>query len=171
MHFGADNGKIRVETGDKPLWGYALPQIDEQALLEGINDMKRKSIILIILVLAVTAGITGVYWLARPTVLGNMSSRYSEQVTTASDISFTGEAGSRIKFVFKSDVLSGNLDVTLYDAAGKAVYTLDNAKELAAYYTLERSGTYTLAASCDQFVGAYKVIVYLDKINTPTVSS
>ena len=115
--------------------------------------MKKKYIILIISFFAVTAGITGVYLLARPTVLGNMSSRYSEQVTTASDISFTGEAGSRIKFVFKSDVLSGNLDVTLYDAAGKAVYTLDNAKELAAYYTLERSGTYTLAASCDQFVG------------------
>ena len=133
--------------------------------------MKKKYIILIILVFAVTAGITGVYLLARPTVLGNMSNKYSKQVTTTSDISFTGEAGSRIKFVFKSDVLSGNLDVTLYDAAGKAVYTLDNAKELAAYFTLERSGTYTLAASCDNFVGTYKVIVYLDKINSPTVSS
>ena len=133
--------------------------------------MKKKYIILIILVFAVTAGITGVYWLARPTVLGNMSSRYSEQVTTASDISFTGEAGSRIKFVFKSDVMSGNLDMTLYDAAGNAVYTLDNAKELAAYFTLERSGTYTLVASCDNFVGTYKVIVYLDKINTSTASS
>lgn len=133
--------------------------------------MKKKYIILIILVFAVTAGITGVYLLARPTVLGNMSNKYSKQVTTTSDISFTGEAGSRIKFVFKSDVLSGNLDVTLYDAAGKAVYTLDNAKELAAYFTLERSGTYTLAASCDNFVGTYKVIVYLDKINTSTASS
>ena len=133
--------------------------------------MKKKYIILIILVFAVTAGITGVYWLARPTVLGNMSSRYSEQVTTASDISFTGEAGSRIKFVLQSDVLSGILDMTLYDAAGNAVYTLDNAKELAAYFTLERSGTYTLAASCDNFVGTYKVIVYLDKINTSTASS
>ena len=133
--------------------------------------MKKKYIILIISVFAVTAGIMGVYLLARPTVLGNMSSKYSKQVTTTSDISFTGEAGSRIKFVFKSDVLSGNLDVTLYDAAGNAVYTLDNAKELAAYFTLERSGTYTLAASCDNFVGTYKVIVYLDKINSPTVSS
>ena len=133
--------------------------------------MKKKYIILIISVFAVTAGIMGVYLLARPTVLGNMSSKYSKQVTTTSDISFTGEAGSRIKFVFKSDVMSGNLDMTLYDAAGNAVYTLDNAKELAAYFTLERSGTYTLAASCDNFVETYKVIVYLDKINSPTVSS
>ena len=133
--------------------------------------MKKKYIILIILVFAVTAGITGVYLLARPTVLGNMSNKYSKQVTTTSDISFTGEAGSRIKFVFKSDVMSGNLDMTLYDAAGNAVYTLDNAKELASYFRLERSGTYTLVASCDNFVGTYKVIVYLDKINTSTASS
>ena len=67
--------------------------------------------------------------------------------------------------------MSGILDITLYDGAGNAVYTLDNAKELAAYFTLERSGTYTLVASCDNFVGTYKVIVYLDKINSPTVSS
>ena len=133
--------------------------------------MKKKYIILIISVFAVTAGIMGVYLLARPTVLGNMSSKYSKQVTTTSDISFTGEAGSRIKFVFKSDVMSGNLDMTLYDAAGNAVYTLDNAKELASYFRLERSGTYTLVASCDNFVGTYKVIVYLDKINTSTASS
>ena len=133
--------------------------------------MKKKYIILIILVFAVTAGITGVYLLARPTVLGNMSSKYSKQVTTTSDISFTGEAGSRIKFVLQSDVMSGILDITLYDAAGNAVYTLDNAKELAAYFTLERSGTYTLVASCDNFVGTYKVIVYSDKINTSTASS
>ena len=133
--------------------------------------MKKKYIILIILVFAVTAGITGVYLLARPTVLGNMSNKYSKQVTTISDISFTGEAGSRIKFVFRSDVVSGNLDMTLYDLAGNAVYTLDNARELVAYFTLERSGTYTLVASCDNFVGTYKVIVYSDKINTSTASS
>ena len=128
--------------------------------------MKKKYIILIILVLAVAAGVTGIYLLARPTILGNMSNKYSKQVTTISDISFTGEAGSRIKFVFRSDVMSGNLDMTLYDLAGNAVYTLDNARELVAYFTLERSGTYTLAASCDNFVGMYKVIMYLDKTNT-----
>ncbi len=128
--------------------------------------MKKKYIILIILALAVAAGVTGIYLLARPTILGNMSNKYSKQVTTISDISFTGEAGSRIKFVFRSDVVSGNLDMTLYDLAGNAVYTLDNARELVAYFTLERSGTYTLAASCDNFVGMYKVIMYLDKTNT-----
>ena len=95
-----------------------------------------------------------------------MSNEYSKQVTTTSDISFAGEAGNRIKFVFESNVISGNLDMTLYDSDGNAVYTLDNAKELVSYYILERSTTYTLAAKCDNFVGTYKIFVYLDKANT-----
>ena len=133
--------------------------------------MKKKYIILISFILAVTAGIIGVYLLTRPTVLGNMSNEYSKQDTTTSDISFAGEAGNKIKFVFESDVISGNLDMTLYDADGTAVYTLDNAKELVTYLILERSNTYTLVAKCDNFVGTYKIFVYLDEINTSTDSS
>ncbi|MDE6905291.1 MAG: hypothetical protein K2P76_10215 [Lachnospiraceae bacterium] len=133
--------------------------------------MKKKYIILITFILAVTAGIIGVYLLTRPTVLGNMSNEYSKQVTTTSDISFAGEAGNKIKFVFESDVISGNLDMTLYDADGTAVYTLDNAKELVTYLILERSNTYTLVAKCDNFVGTYKIFVYLDEVNTSTDSS
>ena len=133
--------------------------------------MKKKYIILISFILAVTAGIIGVYLLTRPTVLGNMSNEYSKQVTTTSDISFAGEAGNKIKFVFESDVISGNLDMTLYDADGTAVYTLDNAKELVTYLILERSNTYTLVAKCDNFVGTYKIFVYLDEVNTSTDSS
>ena len=102
--------------------------------------------------------------------LGNMSNEYSKQVTTSSDISFVGEAGNRIKFVLESNVISGNLDMTLYDSDGNAVYTLDNAKELATYFILERSTTYTLVAKCDNFVGTYKIFVYLDKANTSTDS-
>ncbi len=132
--------------------------------------MKKKYIILISFILVAAAGILGVYLLTRPAVLGNMSNEYSKQVTTTSDISFAGEAGNRIKFVFESDVISGNLDMTLYDSDGTAVYTLDNAKELVTYFILERSNTYTLVAKCDNFVGAYKIFVYLDKVNTSTDS-
>ena len=132
--------------------------------------MKKKYIILISFILVAAAGILGVYLLTRPAVLGNMSNEYSKQVTTTSDISFAGEAGNRIKFVFESDVISGNLDMTLYDSDGTAVYTLDNAKELVTYFILERSNTYTLVAKCDNFVGAYKIFVYLDKANTSTDS-
>ncbi len=130
--------------------------------------MKKKYIISCILVVA--AGMISLYLLTRPTVLGNMSNEYSKQVTTTSDISFVGEAGNRIKFVFGSNVISGNLDMTLYDSDGNAVYTLDNAKELVTYYILERSSTYTLAAECDNFVGTYKIFAYLDKANTSTDS-
>lgn len=133
--------------------------------------MKRRYIILISSVLVVTVGIIGVYLLTRPTVLGNMSNKYPEQVTTTSDISFEGEAGNRIKFVFESDVISGNLDMALYDSAGNAVYTLDNAKELVTYFTLERSDTYILAANCDKFAGTYKILVYLDKVNASTAET
>ena len=133
--------------------------------------MKKKYIILISFILVLSAGIIGFYLLTRATILGNMSNEYSKQVTTTSDISFAGEAGNRIKFVFESDVISGNLDMTLYDSDGIAVYTLDNAKELVTYFILERSTTYTLVAKCDDFIGTYKISVYLDKINTSTDSS
>ena len=73
--------------------------------------------------------------------------------------------------MFESDVISGNLDMTLYDSDGNVVYILDHAKELVTYLTLEQSDTYTLVAKCDNFVGAYKIFVYLDKENTPTASS
>ncbi len=133
--------------------------------------MKKKYIILISFILIVAVGIIGFYLLTRATILGNMSNEYSKQVTTTSDISFAGEAGNKIKFVFESDVISGNLDMTLYDSDGIAVYTLDNAKELVTYFILERSTTYTLVAKCDDFIGTYKISVYLDKINTSTDSS
>ncbi len=133
--------------------------------------MKKKYIILISFILVAVVGIIGFYLLTLATILGNMSNEYSKQVTTTSDISFAGEAGNRIKFVFESDVISGNLDMTLYDSDGIAVYTLDNAKELVTYFILERSTTYTLVAKCNDFAGTYKISVYLDKINTSTDSS
>ncbi|MCI8539018.1 MAG: hypothetical protein HFF18_10235 [Oscillospiraceae bacterium] len=132
--------------------------------------MKKKYILLISAVLVAAVGIIGVYLLTRPTILGNMSNEYSEPATTTSNISFAGEAGNRIKFVFDSDVISGNLDMTLYDSDGNAVYTLDNAAELVAYFTLERSDTYTLAANCDHFAGTYKIFVYLDKVDLSAAS-
>ncbi len=130
--------------------------------------MQKKYIIFISSVLVVAVGIMGIYLLTRPTVLGSMGQTYLEQVTATSDISFWGEAGNRVKFVFESEVTSGSLDMTLYDVDGNAVYTLDHAKELVSYFTLERSNTYTLAAKCDNFAGTYQIFVYLYKANTPT---
>ena len=62
-----------------------------------------------------------------------MKNSYTEQITTASDISFSGEAGERIKFSFRSNIVNGELNMVLYDSAGNAVYTLDEAKALETF--------------------------------------
>lgn len=120
--------------------------------------MKKRSTIIGIIVIIVA--VVSIYLLTRPKVLGNMSNRYSEQTTTTSDISFSVEAGERIKFSFKSKIVSGDLDMVLYDSAGNEVYVLDKAKELETFFTLDSSDTYTLAAECNNFIGEYKIFVF-----------
>lgn len=120
--------------------------------------MKKKTIIIWIIIIA--AAIIGIYLLTRPTVLGNMKNSYTEQITTASDISFSGEAGERIKFSFRSNIVNGELNMVLYDSVGNEVYRLDEAKALETFFTLDSSETYTLAAECKDFIGEYKIKVY-----------
>ena len=126
--------------------------------LKGNIGMKKTSFIIVIIIVVVSA--ISIHLITSPKVLGNMSKSYSEQITTTSDISFSGEAGDRIKFSFKSDIISGNLDMVLYDSVGNEVYTLDSARALETFFTLERSDTYTLAAKCSNFIGDYKIVVY-----------
>ena len=121
--------------------------------------MKKKSLIIVIIIAIVS--VISIYLRTKPKVLGNMNNSYSEQITTTSDISFSGKAGDRIKFSFKSDIISGNLDMVLYDSAGNEVYTLDRAGALETFFTLERSDTYTLAAKCNNFIGEYKIVIYI----------
>lgn len=120
--------------------------------------MKKKTIIIWIIIIA--AAVIGIYLLTRPTVLGNMKNSYTEQITTASDISFSGEAGERIKFSFRSNIVNGELNMVLYDSVGNEVYRLDEAKALETFFTLDSSETYTLAAECKDFIGEYKIKVY-----------
>ncbi len=121
--------------------------------------MKKKSLIIVIIIAIVS--VISIYLRTKPKVLGNMNNSYSEQITTTSDISFSGEAGDRIKFSFKSEIISGDLDMVLYDSAGNEVYTLDRAGALETFFTLERSDTYTLAAKCNNFIGEYKIVIYI----------
>ena len=123
------------------------------------KGMKKKSILIGIIIVIIVATIR-TYILTRPKELGNMNHKYTEQMTSASDISFTGEAGDRIKFSFRSDIISGDLEIVLCDSKGKEVYKLDRAKALETYFTLESSDTYTLTAKCRSFVGTYKIRVY-----------
>lgn len=120
--------------------------------------MKKRYII--IGIIAIIAVILSAWLLTRPESLGNISHDYSEPETSVSNISFSGEAGDRIKFSFRSDIKSGNLDVLLYDSAGNQVYELAGATELETFFDLNSSDTYTLAAECSGFVGRYDVTVY-----------
>lgn len=120
--------------------------------------MKKKSIIIGIIVLAII--LLSVWLLTRPKALGNINQTFTESETSSSDISFTGEAGDKIKFSFRSDIKNGSLEIVLYDSRGNAVYELDKAKALETYFILENSDTYTLVAECSDFIGNYKIVVY-----------
>ena len=125
--------------------------------------MKRKRIIIgivIVIIIIIIVATIRTYLMTRPKKLGNMNHRYTEETTNASNISFKVEAGDRIKFSFRSDIISGDLEIALCDSKGNEVYKLDRAKALETYFTLESSDTYTLTAKCNSFVGTYKIIVY-----------
>ena len=83
-----------------------------------------------------------------------------EATTSNSNISFTGQAGEKIKFSFRSNIEDGELEIILYDSDGNAVYELDQAKALETYFVLEKSDTYTLEAEYTNFIGDYKIAVY-----------
>ena len=89
--------------------------------------MKKRYIIIgIIIVLAV---VLSIWLLTRPKELGNIRQAYSKPETSTSNISFSGEAGDRIKFSFASNIKNGDLDIIVYDSKGNDAYKLDRAKE------------------------------------------
>lgn len=120
--------------------------------------MKKKSIIMGIII--VSATILGICLLINPKVLGNMNYSHLEPITATSDISFSGEAGDRIKFSLRANVKSGDLDISLYDSKGNKVYQLDRAKALEIFFDLSNTDTYTLVAEYSDFVGSFKVKAY-----------
>ena len=119
--------------------------------------MKQKRIIGMIVLLIII--ILCVYFLTRPKVLGNINKSYKEPATTTAEVSFSGEAGGRIKFSFRSDIKNGDLEITLNNSKGQTVYQLDEAKSLETFYTLDHADTYTLTAACSDFTGEYKIRV------------
>lgn len=119
--------------------------------------MKKCIIIGIVIVIAASL----VIWITNTSNnLGNISYSSSSSETSISDISFSGNAGDKIKFSFSSNIENGNLDIALYDSKGNAVKKLDKAKELATYFTFDYSDTYTLKAEYTDFIGRFKIDVY-----------
>ena len=128
---------------------------------------KRTMIVIVIMIVAVIAIVVLLdSWLwmhANSRALGNMNLVFYEPITSASAFSFKGEAGDKIKIKFSADKRNENLEIILYDSEGNAVYELDNAKEIVAYYTLEKTDEYTLTAEYSDYEGKFKVAVY--KVN------
>jgi len=122
--------------------------------------MKKKNIILALGVFVI--GLLFLWILNRPESLANITQKFNEPTTSSSNVTFSGEANERIKFSFKSNIKSGELDIILYDSNGNVVYELDKAKALETYFIFEKTDTYTLKAEYIDFVGNYKVEVFED---------
>lgn len=120
--------------------------------------MKKKYIIIVIIL--VLADIFCIWRLTRAEVLGNINHASSEPESNTADITFSGEAGERIKFSFSSVIEEGELDVTIYDSQGNVVKELDRAKALSTFMIPEYTDDYTLVAEYRDFVGKFKVKVY-----------
>lgn len=120
--------------------------------------MKKKNMILTLAVIIVVS--LSVWFFTRPEALGNITQTFSEPTSNTSNISFSGEINERIKFSFRSDVETGELNIVLYDSNGNIVYELDEARALETYFTFEKTDTYTLKVEYIDFVGNYEVKVY-----------
>lgn len=118
--------------------------------------MKKKVLLIVVFVIILLM----VWIFNRPESLGNITQKFSKPTTRSSSITFLGEINERIKFSFKSNIESGELDIILYDSNGNVVYELDKAKALETYFTFEKADTYTLNAEHVDFVGNYKVEIY-----------
>lgn len=122
--------------------------------------MKKKVIFFISLAIIVIAAVLAVFIVTRPKILGNMSNSFSSPETTTQSFLFSGKECDTVKIVFSSDVKSGELNISIFDSKGNTVKTLDKAKELRTYLTLDRSETYTCKASRSEMVGSFNVKVY-----------
>ncbi len=122
--------------------------------------MKKKTIIMPLIIILALAVVSAVILITRPKILGNMSNSFSTPKTTTQSFSFSGKECDRIKIAFSSDIKSGEFDISIFDSKGNIVKTLDKAKELHTYLTLDSSEAYTCEASCSEMVGSYNVKVY-----------
>ncbi|MDE7390078.1 MAG: hypothetical protein K2M82_03965 [Lachnospiraceae bacterium] len=119
--------------------------------------MIRKFLVTAIAVLVVA--LLYIYFSSSLTSFGNISYMCTSPKTNVSTISFYAEEGDRLKFSFESDIENGDLEITLRDSNGNDMYTLDDAKELVTYFTLDKTDTYELSAEYNDFVGKFKVNV------------
>lgn len=96
----------------------------------------------------------------RKDLLGSTQKKISVTSTSGSSFSFNGYKGEKIKFSFKSSIISGNLKCCLYDSQGNLVYELDKAKELEVFYVLNTDEEYECRVEYKGFKGSFSVRIY-----------
>lgn len=104
--------------------------------------------------------VLSIWMYIRPEALGNINQAYSEPETSASDITFQGIEGDRIRFSLSSNIKNGDLDIVLYDSKGNIIKKLAKADRLIEFLELNYSDTYTIVAERNGFVGSFKIAVY-----------
>ena len=62
--------------------------------------------------------------------------------------------------MLNSDVKGGELDIEVYNSDWEKVFTVDNGKELATYFTPEKDDSYTVRAEITDFTGSFDLTVY-----------
>ncbi len=131
--------------------------------------MKKKTILIcfVVLVFIVLGG-----WMSLKSKLfsrisksyvGEMSLSVDEKTTSSNSITFKASKNDKLKFSFKSNINSGDLEVVLYNSNKEQVYSLDQAKELETFYEIEDTDTYTLRVEYTGFTGRFKIEVYSAK--------
>lgn len=120
--------------------------------------MKKKNKIISSIIVIIVA-LLGYWLLNRPVALGSMNLSFAEPTTAKSTFTFLGDEGDRIKFTFKSNVKSGNLDIRLYDSKGNMVFELYHGGDLQWPFDLAYTDTYTVVAEYSDFVGFFKLKV------------
>ncbi len=120
--------------------------------------MKRKGIAICCICVVAVILVAGVW--TKPKTLGNISRNVSELSSSTSMVSFTAEAGDKIKLSFSSEIEKGTLGITLCDSKGNVIKELEQAKELESIHVLDYDDTYILVAKYDDFAGKFKITAY-----------
>ncbi len=89
--------------------------------------------------------------------LGNINHSSLTPATATSEIRFSAEKGDIIRIIFTSEILSGDLNIVLYDSEGQKAKVLGKARTMKTILTIDQADTYTLAVEYTDFTGQFKM--------------
>ena len=107
-----------------------------------------------------SALLLGLWLLTSPRPVCSMHRACPQPETNIANVSFSGEAGGRIKCAISTHAESGTVDFFLYDGNGAIVKEFDRADALTICLPLAQSQTYTLEAAYKDFTGTFSAAIY-----------